>query len=333
MRNTKLMATFRHNAQLLTRLTVLMGTALTAGILFQIKTHVFFNGGNLQSILLFMTSVAIVGYGMTIIIVAGELDLSVGSIYGLSSMSTALMWKGGMHFLLAAFLGVLVGALAGFINGIIVTKLRVNSFIATLGTLSLYAGITLWISNNVAMSPGSDLSGYKIYEFIGTSSPFGLPIQIYWLIMFSPIMWFILHRTIFGFRVAAIGGNRAAAEAAHMPVTRIKIYAFTITGALAAIAGIIDFSLVSSVSPTAGSTVMFSVLAAVIIGGAALSGGRGTMVGTVTGVFLLAVLTNGLGLLGAGAFAQLVFQGAVILIAISTDSLVSRKRQNSEVQM
>jgi ribose/xylose/arabinose/galactoside ABC-type transport system permease subunit len=333
MQNGTLVATLRQNAQLLTRLAVLMGTALVAGTLFQIKTHVFFNGGNLQSILLFMTSVAIVGYGMTIIVVAGELDLSVGSTYGLASMSAALMWKGGMHFLLAAFLGVLVGALAGLINGLIVTKLRVNSFIATLGTLNLYGGITLWISHNVAMSPGNELPGFKIYEFIGTSSPFGLPIQIYWLIIFSPIMWFILHRSLFGFRVAAIGGNKVAAESARMPVTRIKLYAFTLTGALAGVAGIIDFSLVSSVSPTAGSTVMFSVLAAVIIGGAALSGGRGTIIGTVAGVFLLAVLTNGLGLLGAGAFAQLVFQGAVILIAISTDSLVSRKRQNSEVQM
>jgi ribose/xylose/arabinose/galactoside ABC-type transport system permease subunit len=333
MQNTQIMGTLRQNSQLLTRLAVLMGTALAAGIFFQSKTQVFFNGGNLQSILLFMTSVSIVGYGMTIIIVSGELDLSVGSIYGMSSMSAALLWKGGMHFLLAAFCGVLVGALAGLINGLIVTKLRVNSFIATLGTLNLYAGITLWISNNVAMSPGSELPGYKIYEFIGISSPFGLPIQIYWLLIFSPIMWFILHRSIFGFRVAAIGGNKVAAESAHMPVTRIKLTAFTLTGALTAIAGIIDFSLVSSVSPTAGSTVMFSVLAAVIIGGAALSGGRGTMIGTLAGVFLLAVLTNGLGLLGAGAFAQLVLQGAVILIAISTDSLVSRKRQNSEVQM
>jgi ribose/xylose/arabinose/galactoside ABC-type transport system permease subunit len=116
MQNDTLVATLRQNAQLLTRLAVLMGTALVAGTLFQIKTHVFFNGGNLQSILLFMTSVAIVGYGMTIIVVAGELDLSVGSTYGLASMSAALMWKGGMHFLLAAFLGVLVGALHGLLK-------------------------------------------------------------------------------------------------------------------------------------------------------------------------------------------------------------------------
>jgi len=323
----------KNNSQLLTRLGVLLGTALIAGILFQVKTHVFFTTGNLQSILLFMTSVAIVGYGMTIIIVAGELDLSVGSTYGMSSMSAALLWSHGMHFVFAAILGIMLGALAGLINGLIVTKLRVNSFIATLGTLNLYAGITLWISHNVAMSPSSDLPGFKIYAFIGTSSPLGIPIQIYWLLLVSPVMYFILHRSVFGFRVAAIGGNKLAAESAHMPVIRVKLYSFTLVGALAAIAGIIDFSLVSSVSPTAGSTVMFSVLAAVIIGGASLSGGRGSAIGTLMGVFLLAVLTNGLGLLGAGAYAQLVFQGVVILVAISVDSLVGRRRQNSEVQM
>jgi ribose transport system permease protein len=320
------------NAQLFTRLGVLVGTAFLAGVFFQIKTGVFFSLGNLQSVILFMSSVAIVGYGMTVVVVVGELDLSIGSTYVLSSMSTALLWTHGLSFVLSVILGLLVGVLAGLINGLIVTRLRVNSFIATLGTLNLYAGITLWISQNVAISPGANLPGFEIYNFIGTGNLLGIPIQIYWLALATPIMYFVLHRSVFGFKVAAIGGNQEAAKAARLPVNRVKLYAFMLAGFLAAVAGIIDFSLVSSVSPTAGGTLMFSVLAAVIIGGASLSGGRGTIVGTFFGVFLLTVLTNGLGLLGAGAFAQLVFQGGVILVAISVDSLVGRRRMNSEVQ-
>lgn len=315
------------------RLGVLLAASLVAGIIFQVTTGVFFTIGNFESILLFMTSVAIVGFGQTLVIVGGELDLSVGSIYGLSSMTVGLLWSGGWPLAIAIVIGILVGALAGLVNGLIVTRLRVNSFITTLGTLNLYLGITLFISSNVAFSPSASLPGYELYQFIGTSAPLGIPIQIYWLVLALAVMWVVLHRTVFGFRIAAIGGNPIAARAAHLPVRRVKVATFIISGALAAIAGIIDFSLVSSVSPTAGSTLMFSVLAAVIIGGASLSGGRGIILGTLVGAFLLEVLTNGLGLLGAGAYAQLLFQGGVILVAVAVDSWANRRRSQSEVAL
>ncbi|HTU55854.1 MAG TPA: ribose ABC transporter permease, partial [Acetobacteraceae bacterium] len=122
-----------------------------------------------------------------------------------------------------------------------------------------------------------------------------------------------------------------AARAAHLPIERYKLYVFVISGVLAAVAGIVDFSLISSVSPTAGSTLLFAVLATVIIGGASLSGGRGTIVGTLVGVFLLEVLTNGLGLLGAGAYAQLLFEGGVILVAVAVDRWTNRSRATVEL--
>lgn len=333
MKSTSLHSVWRASGDLLARLGVLLGASLVAGIIFQAMTGVFFSIGNFGSILLFMTSVAIVGFGQTLVIVGGELDLSVGSTYGLSAMTVGLLWAQGLPLPLAMVLGIVVGGLAGAVNGLIVTRLRVNSFITTLGTLNLYQGMTLYISNNVAFSPSRNLPGFGLYEFVGTSHPFGIPIQIFWLVAATLVLWVILHRTVLGFRIAAIGGNVVAARAAHLPVGRVKVYTFIISGALAAFAGLIDFSLVSSVSPTAGSTLMFSVLAAVVIGGASLSGGRGTIVGTLVGAFLLQVLTNGLGLLGAGAFAQLLFQGGVILVAVAVDSWTSRARAETDVAM
>lgn len=323
----------RTGREFFARLGVLLAASLVAGVIFQATTGVFFSIGNFGSILLFMTSVAIVGYGMTLVVVAGELDLSVGSVYGLSAMVTGLLWAHGWPLPGAMVAGVAAGALCGLFNGLMVTRLGVNSFITTLGTLNLFLGITLYISNNVAFSPSSDLPGYGLYQFIGTSYPFGVPVQIYTLVIATAVMWVLLHRTVFGFRIAAIGGNATAARAAHLPVKRVKVMTFVICGMLAAVAGIIDFSLVSSVSPMSGSTLMFSVLAAVIIGGASLSGGRGTILGTLVGALLLQVLTNGLGLLGAGAYAQFVFQGGVILVAVAVDRWTSRSRALTEVQL
>lgn len=331
--STRAAEMWRASKEFLARLGVLLVVSLVAGIIFQATTGVFFSTGNFASILLFMTSVAIVGFGETLVIVAGELDLSVGSTYGLCAMTVGLLWAQGWPLVASIVVGIVVGGVAGLVNGLIVTRLRVNSFVTTLGTLNLYQGITFYISNNVAFSPSSNLPGYDLYLFLGTSHPFGVPIQIFWLAIALVVMWVLLHRTVFGFRIAAIGGNAVAARAAHLPVSRVKVYTFIISGILAAIAGIIDFSLVSSVSPTAGSTLMFSVLAAVVIGGASLLGGRGTILGTLVGALLLEVLTNGLGLLGAGAYAQLLFQGAVILVAVAVDSWTSRRRAQSEVAL
>ncbi|HEY5095638.1 MAG TPA: ABC transporter permease [Candidatus Eremiobacteraceae bacterium] len=317
--------------ELLARVGVLLAASLVAGIIFQATTGVFFSTGNFLSIFLFMTSVAIVGFGETLVIVSGEFDLSVGSIYGLCSMSVALLWAQGWPIAAAIAAGIVIGGLAGAFNALFLTRLRVNSFITTLGTLNLYQGLTLLISHDVAFTPSTSQPGYDVYEFIGTSSPFGIPIQIFWLCGVFILMWLLLHRSVFGFWLAAIGGNPRAARAAHLPIERSKLYAFVISGVLAAVAGIIDFSLVSSVSPTAGSTLLFPVLAAVIIGGASLSGGRGTIFGTLVGAFLLEVLTNGLGLLGAGAYAQLLFSGGVILVAVAVDRWTNRMRPGVEL--
>src|SRR5665213_4220178 len=184
--------------ELLARVGVLLAASLVAGIIFQATTGVFFSTGNFLSIFLFMTSVAIVGFGETLVIVSGEFDLSVGSIYGLCSMSVALLWAQGWPIAAAIAAGIVIGGLAGAFNALFLTRLRVNSFITTLGTLNLYQGLTLLISHDVAFTPSTSQPGYDVYEFIGTSSPFGIPIQIFWLCGVFILMWLLLHRSVFG---------------------------------------------------------------------------------------------------------------------------------------
>ncbi len=318
--------------QVMARIGGLVAAMIIAAIAFQLMTGAFFTTGNILSIFEFMTTMAVVGFGETLVVVAGEIDLSLGAIYGLAAMTCGLLWTHGMPFLLSMVIGLLVGSIGGLVNGLIVTGLGVNSFIITLGMLNLVEGITYYISNNTAISPGGSGNGFNIYLAIGAGEVAGIPSQIFWLIAVGIVMWVVLHRTVLGFWVAAVGGNVRAARAAHLPVKRIKTYTFIIAGALAALAGIIDFSLVGSTAPTAGSTLIFPVFAAVVIGGASLSGGRGSIIGTLLGALLLEILTNGLGLLGAGAFAQLLFVGGVIIAAVAVDRWSAQYRARGEVQ-
>lgn len=309
------------------RFGALVAAVVAVAILFQVQTGVVFSVGNLLSIVEFMATMAIVGFGETVEIVAGEIDLSLGALYGLSAMACAQLWVlHGMPFVVAVLVGLLVGAVGGLINGLIVVGLGVNSFITTLGMLNIAEGLTYYISHNTAVSPAGTENEFHIFLAIGSGTLFGVPSQVYWLLGVGAVMWTILHKTVFGFRVSAIGGNVRAARAAKMPVDRTKVLAFVLAGVLAALAGIIDFSLVDSTSATAGSTMIFPVFAAVVIGGASLSGGRGSIIGTLLGALLLETLTNGLGLIGAGAFAQLLFVGAAIIVAVAVDRWTARSR-------
>jgi ribose/xylose/arabinose/galactoside ABC-type transport system permease subunit len=216
--------------------------------------------------------------------------------------------------------GILIGVLIGLINAWITTVVRVPSFITTLGMLSLVQGVTFLISNSQSINPPSKLSGFGVFEALGgLELPFKIPIQIAWLAAVAAIIAFLLHGTLFGFRLAAIGGNPQAARVAALPIRRYKLWVFAIAGACAALAGILDFSFIGSTTPSAGANLTFPVFAAVIIGGASLSGGRGTVLGTLIGAFFLSLLSNGLSLLGVGAFAQLIFVGLVTIGAVALD--------------
>jgi ribose/xylose/arabinose/galactoside ABC-type transport system permease subunit len=197
---------------------------------------------------------------------------------------------------------------------------RVNSFITTLGMLYLVQGITLQVSNSTAPNPLFTLPGYNIFEAFGADQVFNqVPVQIFWMAAIGLIMYFVIRRTKFGFRCAAIGGNPTAARIARLPVRSYKTICFVISGLFAVIGGLIDFSYVGTTQPTSGQQLPFEVFAAVILGGASLSGGRGTAIGTILGALFIALVNNGLSLIGYYASVQQIFLGAMIIIAVAID--------------
>ncbi len=325
---------------LATRLLIRRQTGLVAAILvtmavFTAANSFFLSTDNLLVLLRSMSTFAIVAFGETFVLVSGEIDLSVGASYGLGAMVMGLTWMHGLPFPLALAIGLGSGIVVGLFNAFITTVVRVPSFITTLGSLSLIQGITFLVSNSQSINPGTDLSGFDVFNALGASTlPLGIPVQIAWLVGMALVLSLVLHRTLFGFRIAAIGGNPAAARVVNLPVRRYKFWVFAIAGGCAALAGILDFSFIGSTTPTAGGSLTFPVFAAVIIGGASLNGGRGTIIGTVIGAFFLSLLSNGLSLLGVGTFAQLIFVGIVTIGAVAIDRWTStRVSDRSAIQV
>lgn len=299
------------------------------GAIFTILNGNFLTTSNLLELFRAMSSLAIIALGETFVIIAGELDLSVGATYGLAAMMLGQVWIHGTPFYLALIIGLLTGLAVGVVNAFLTTIVKIPSFIVTLGTLNFVQGMTLLISNAQGIDPAyvnppvnaHELSFFRAMG--GTVLLNGIPVQVIWLIGISILVGILLHRTLFGFRLSAIGGNLGAARANRLAIARYKWIVFIISGFLAALAGILDFSFLGSTDPSAGIPLTFPVFAAVIIGGASLSGGRGTVIGTLSGAILLETLTNGLSILGVGPFAQLMFVGIVTVAAVALDRWTS----------
>lgn len=316
------------------RLAGLLGAIIITMIIFQSLNSYFLTADNMFGLLRSMSSLAIVACGVTLVLVAGELDLSVGSIYGLGAMVPATLWIDGWSLPAALAAGLVVGALAGVTNAFVTTILNVPSFIATLGMLSLAQGLTFLISNSQSATASRSLPGYSFFSNVSNMKlPFDIPAQVLWLVVVAVIVGFLLRHTIFGFRLSAIGGNTPAAIRAALPVKKYKFWVFAISGVLATLAGILDFSLIGSTTPTSGSSLTFPVFAAVIIGGASLFGGRGSISGTLAGAFFLTLLSNGLSLLGVGAYAQLLFTGLVTIGAVALDRWTNTRNANREAAL
>ncbi|HZQ02633.1 MAG TPA: ABC transporter permease [Gaiellaceae bacterium] len=303
-------------------LTVSVGIAM---LVFSIINSNFAKTGNLIEMIRSMSSLGLMALGLTLLIIVGELDLSVGATYGLAAMLMGKVWLSGVPFPVAFVIGLATGATVGLVNGGLTLVVGMPSFIATLATLNVAQGLTLWISNAQSIAPAFGNPAPPKWQLgwfsaLGaTILPFSIPIQVVWLIGLAIVVGFLLHRSLFGFRLFAIGGNLHAARTAKLPVTKYKLVTFVLCGTLAALAGILDFSFLGSTDPSAGSSLLFPVFAAVVIGGASLSGGRGLIVGTVLGALLLATLTNGLSIIGVGSYGQLIFVGAAIAGAVALD--------------
>ncbi|MCG3774690.1 MAG: Ribose import permease protein RbsC [Nitrospira sp.] len=283
---------------------------------------------NLMGILRYMSTLAIVGLGLTVVLILGDIDLSFGSVYGLAGTTLAVAWMSWSFPLWIALLISLVAALlVGVLNATLVCFVRLPAFIATLGTGTLAIGFVLLIGNAERFTPayptaGEEVSSRELSFFEGISNlslPAGIPMQVIWMVLIAVAFWILLHRSLFGFRARAIGGNITAARLAGLPVTKYRFIAFGLVALTAAVAVFLDFAFIGSVSPDSGTSLLFPVFAAVIIGGASLSGGRGTVGGTLLGSLLLAVMANGLALMAAAPYVQQLFLGFVTIGAVVLD--------------
>jgi len=279
----------------------------------------FLSVSNLLNVLRQVSINAIIAFGMTFVILTGGIDLSVGSILALTGAVTAGMMAGGTDPILAMLLGLILGALLGAVNGVLIAKGNVAPFIATLATMTIYRGLTLVYTEG---RPISGLGDSLTFQMLGKGYFLGIPVPVVTMLISFGILYFILKKTTFGRRVYAVGGNEEASKLSGIKTGRIKIYVYSLTGFLSALAALILTSRLNSAQPTAGQMFELDAIAAVVLGGTSLTGGRGWIVGTLIGALIIGVLNNGLNLIGVSSFFQQVVKGLVILFAV----LIDRKK-------
>lgn len=301
--------------------------ALAALCLFGVfGTDGFRSTDNLLNVGQQASLIGIMAVGATFVLVTGEIDLSVGSIYALTAMSVGLLLQAGTYWVAAVLGGVLIGALCGLVNGLITVGLKLPSFIVTLGTLSIFRGLALLITNAAPISLDDSDPNIEAFSFLGTGRLFGIPMQLVIMLAVFLVGGFVLRFTRFGFHVYAVGGSREAARLCGIATNRVRVQSFVIQGALASLAGIVGLAFLLYAQGTTGVGLELLVITAVIIGGAALFGGSGTMLGTLVGVLLIATLQNVLILAGVSAFWQTIVIGVVIIAAVALDTWVRRRQ-------
>jgi ribose transport system permease protein len=280
----------------------------------------FFTTGNLQAVLIAAAPFALIAIGQTLVILTGGIDLSVGSIIALSSMVTAFVVKGNPELLwLAPLIGIVVGLVAGSISGLLVARDLVPPFIATLAIMTAASGMAYVVGN------GSPISGLPAeYGLIANFTVLGLRPPVWLMIIGLVAFSIVMARTTFGLRVYAVGGNPQASRIAGVRNAPILYSVYALSGMLAGLSGVLLSSRVVSGLPNLGQGYELDAIAAVVIGGASLFGGRGTMWGTALGLLLIQTLNNGLDLL-VPAYWQSVIKGALIVFAVSLDVWASRR--------
>lgn len=276
----------------------------------------FIDPGNLKNLLRQVSINALISFGMTFVILTGGIDLSVGSILALSSALMGSFIVGGLDPIFGIVLACLIGAALGAVNGLVITYGKVAPFIATLATMTIFRGMTLVYTNG---NPISGLTESEAFLNFGQGYFLELPVPAVMMLIMFGILYFILHKTPLGRKTYAVGGNEKVSYIAGIKINRIKIFAYTITGMLCGMAGAILTSRLNSAQPTAGTGYELDAIAAVVLGGTSLSGGKGRIVGTLVGALIIGTLNNGLNILNVSSFYQQVVKGIVILLAVLMD--------------
>ncbi|EHS1089823.1 ribose ABC transporter permease [Vibrio cholerae] len=279
----------------------------------------FFTVDNLLNILRQTSVNAIIAVGMTLVILTAGIDLSVGSVLALCGAFAATLVAMEVPVLVAVPTALLAGAALGAISGIIIAKGKVQAFIATLVTMTLLRGITMVYTDGRPISTGFTDTA-DTFAWFGTGYALGIPVPVWLMVVVFAGAWYLLNHTRFGRYVYAVGGNESATRLSGINVDRVKIGVYAICGLLAALAGIIVTSRLSSAQPTAGMGYELDAIAAVVLGGTSLMGGKGRIMGTLIGALIIGFLNNALNLLDVSSYYQMIAKAVVILLAVLVDN-------------
>jgi len=303
---------------------------------FSLASPAFFSLGNGMTVALQVTSIAYLGIGATCVIITGGIDLSVGSILALSGVVAALSVRAGVNVPLAMLLGLLTGAGCGLVNGLCVTLLRLPPFIATLAMMLVARGVALQITDAKAIGglgeSFAELGNGSLWRvvrigadgFPDVAFP-GIPYPVVLMIVLALGAGLMLARSRLGRHLYAVGSNSEAARLSGIDVRRVTLFAYVLSGALAGLTGCVLMSRLVTAQPSEGVMYELDAIAAAVIGGTSLTGGIGTVSGTVIGAFVIGILRNGLNMTGVSAFVQMIIIGLVILVTVWIDQLRNRR--------
>lgn len=290
-------------------------------IIISVITPRFLTVSNITNVLTQVSVNAVIAIGMTFVILTGGIDLSVGSILAIAGALAASVVKTNGNVLLAIIVAVIVGGAIGLINGLLVSKGKVQAFIVTLASMTILRGVTYVFTN------GTPISGLNnAFSAIGNKKMGVLPVPVLIMAVAVLIAYYLLSQTKFGRYLYALGGNEDSARLSGINTDKIKTWVYVVSGIAAAISGVIITSRIGSASPNAGSGFELDAIAAVVIGGTSLSGGEGSVVGTIIGALIIGVLNNGLNLMNVSPFYQSIVKGLVILIAVLLDKKSNKSR-------
>jgi ribose transport system permease protein len=281
----------------------------------------FLSFSNFRAVAVGMAPTAIIVIGMAILLASGGFDLSVGSVMALSSTVVAMLLLAGLPIPLAVGCGLVLGAVAGVINGLLVTGLGINPLIATLGTMSIARGVALVLTEGFSVS-----NLPQGFAWIGKADLGGFPVIVLFTLILVAVFDLAVRNTRFFRQVYFIGANEKAALLSGIHVTRVRIVAYALTGVLAALAGVLLASRLMSGTPTAGNGIELQVLAAAVIGGASLRGGEGTILGAFLGVVFVALINNAMTMLAVSIYWQMIVIGTVLVAAVALDMLIRGRR-------
>jgi simple sugar transport system permease protein len=300
-------------------------------LVFWSINHDFLSPLNISNTLAFTVELGLIALAMTLLMTAGEFDLSVGSVFGFTPVLMWTLFNGGVTSLPAAFaVGLVIAGLIGLVNGLFVTHLKIPSFLVTLGMLLVVRGTALFVTSGFPQRTWIAGDHWLANLLVGDFyvGPFRIYMSLFWFIVAVVILGYILTETKFGNWIQASGGNAGAARARGVKVERTKVALFVLSAMMSGLAGIISSIRTSAANPNSGTGYELEVIAMVVIGGTALIGGRGTIIGTVMGIFILRIMRNGIVLIGVPGLAYNIFIGAIILGMMALHSGLERRHQS-----